>query len=149
METNAAKEFYEQLSESHKNLKVSECGLFLDNHPFIGASQDRIVTCDGCPRACLEVKCPYSFNYTSPDNPEINLPYLKKDDGKLKLNDGHNYYTQCQMQMGVTGCSHCYFFVWTQHGFVLDTLHFDPEFWQYFKNLFIDFYELYLKSVYC
>ena len=150
METNAANEFYEQLSESHKNLKVSECGLFLDkNHPFIGASPDRIVTCDCCPKACLEVKCPYSINYTSPDNPDINLPYLKKDDGKLKLNDGHNYYTQCQMQMGVTGCSHCYFFVWTQHGFVLDTLHFDPEFWQYLKNLFIDFYELYLKSVYC
>ena len=52
------------------------------------------------------------------------------------------------MQMGVTGCSRCYFFVWTQHGFVMDTILFDPEWWLYLKNLFADFYDLYLKSVY-
>ena len=131
MEVNAINEFYEHMSKSHKNLKLSDCGIVLDkSHPYIGASPDQIVKCDCCSKACLEVKCPYSINYTSPNNPDNKLEYLKKDhNGVLKLNKAHKYYTQCQMQMGVTGCSRRYFFVWTQHGFVMDTILFDPEWW--------------------
>lgn len=114
MEENAVNEFYNQLSKSHRNAKLLECGLFLDrDNPYIGASPDRMVTCEYCPNACLEVKCPYSINYTSPGDPSVHLPYLKQIDGNVTLNDRHKYYTQCQMQMAVTGCSLCYFFVWT------------------------------------
>ena len=114
MEENAVNEFYNQLSKSHRNAKLLECGLFLDrDNPYIGASPDRMVTCECCPNACLEVKCPYSINYTSPGDPSVHLPYLKQIDGNVTLNDRHKYYTQCQMQMAVTGCSLCYFFVWT------------------------------------
>ena len=46
----------------HKHAKLSDCGLFLDvASPFIGASPDRVISCDCCPDACLEVKCPYSY----------------------------------------------------------------------------------------
>ena len=65
MEINAVNKFCEIFSNSHKNAQLVECGLFLDKmHPYIGASPDRMVTCDCCPKACVEVKCPYSMNYT-------------------------------------------------------------------------------------
>ena len=55
MEVNAINEFYEHMSTSHKHLKLSDCGIFLDkSHPYIGASPDQIVTCDCCSKACLE-----------------------------------------------------------------------------------------------
>ena len=149
MEENAVNEFYNQMSKSHRNIKLSECGLFLDKgDPYIGASPDQMVTCDCCPNACLEVKCPYSINYTSPDDPSVKLPYLKKVDGNITLNNQHKYYTQCQMQMAVTGCSTCYFFVWTQHGFFLEKVAFNPVFWEELRCLFLEFYSLYLKFVY-
>ncbi len=149
MEENAVNEFYNQLSKSHRNAKLLECGLFLDrDNPYIGASPDRMVTCEYCPNACLEVKCPYSINYTSPGDPSVHLPYLKQIDGNVTLNDRHKYYTQCQMQMAVTGCSLCYFFVWTQHSFFLEKVTFNSVFWEELKCLFTDFYSHYLEFVY-
>ena len=114
-----------------------ECGLFLDKmHPYIGASPDRMVTCDCCPKACVEVKCPYSTNYTSPTDPAVNLSYLKNMNGILKVKDTHKYYTQFQMQMGATGCTSYYFFVWTEYGFILDKILFDKDFWDKLKHSF-------------
>ena len=126
MEVNAVNVFCDLFSENHKNVKVEECGLFLDKTlPVIGASPDRIISCSCCHKACLEVKCPYSISYTSPHDPNVDLPYLKRVDGKLSLHRSHQYFTQCQMQMGVTGLEFCYFFVWTQHGFVMEHIQFD------------------------
>jgi len=52
------------------------------------------------------------------------------------------------MQMGVTGCTTCYFFVWTQHGFLCKNVPFDAAYWDDLKNLFREFYNHYLQSVY-
>jgi len=80
MEENAANEFLNHFSKQHINLKLHECGLFLDEkEPFIGASPDRIMTCLCCPKACVEIKCPYSINYTSPNDPDVTLIYLEKN----------------------------------------------------------------------
>lgn len=150
MEVNAVNNFFEVESLNHKDLKISDCGLFLDvSQPFIGASPDRIVTCSCCPRACLEVKCPYSVNFLSPEDPKFSLPYLNKTEGRFILKKSHKYYTQCQMQMAVTGSKLCYFFVWTQHGYILDKITFDDEYWNELKMVFAEFYNHYLSSVYC
>ena len=141
MEVNAVNLFCDLFSEYHKNVKVEECGLFLDNTlPVIGASPDRIISCSCCHKACLEVKCPYSISYTSPQHPNVDLPYLKRVDGKLSLHRSHQYFTQCQMQMGVTGLEFCYFFVWTQHGFVMEKIQFDLEFCNNLKKKLSDFH---------
>ena len=119
MEENAVNEFFNIKAKIHKNLKLLDCGLFLDKvNSFIGASPDRIVSCSCCPRACLEVKCPYSVNFMSPEDPNASLLYLQNINGKLVLKESHKYYTQCQMQMGVTGCKLCYFLcdtTWLYH----------------------------------
>ena len=94
--------------------------------PYIGASPDRILSCSCHESACLEIKCPFSVSHLSPTDEKANLNYLV--DTKLKIS--HQYYTQCQLQMGVTNLKLCYFFVYTAHGFLIDHIEFDDEFYK-------------------
>ena len=56
MEVNASNTFDDLMKKYHRNLKLVECGLFLDKTlPFIGSSPDRIATCLCCPPSCLEI----------------------------------------------------------------------------------------------
>ena len=46
-EMEAPNELFELMKKKHKNLVISECGLFLDKtNCFIGASPDHLMTCD-------------------------------------------------------------------------------------------------------
>ena len=151
MEIHAVNNFHEIFIKQHKDLNLKECGLFLDStHPLIGGSPDRLVSCSCCGQACLEVKCPISINYTTQQDPNVKLPYLIKDcTNKLSLNSRHKYYTQCQVQMGVTGLKKCFFFVWTSHGYFLEEISFDVQIWEEITNLFTEFYHEYnLKSLF-
>lgn len=154
MEINAVNCFVELMKKDHHNLKVDSCGLFLHyGIPYIGGSPDGIVSCDCCGKACLEIKCPFSINYTSPTNPEVKskLPYLVLDsNGSLKINKRHKYFTQCQVQMGVTNITTSYFMVWTPHGYILDDISFDTELWMDMEGKFCKYYEgIYLNSIFC
>lgn len=145
MEVDAANAFADFMKSKHKNFEISECGVYLDKAiPFIGASPDRVMTCSCCEPACVEIKCPISINYMSPEN--ANLPYMDRSNGKSILKHSHKYYTQCQMQMGVTGMKLCYFMVWTPHGKILDEVNFDASFYEnlklscefYYDNFYLD-----------
>jgi hypothetical protein len=150
MEVEAINCFYEIMRTKHRNLKIQECGLFLfDEMPFIGGSPDRIMTCSCCPNACIEVKCPVSINFTSPLSPSVKLPYLKRDGNTLSLNKNHTYFTQCQVQMGVTKLTHSFFMVWTPHGHFIETIKFDDKFWGNVKMDIFNYYnQYYLKSIF-
>ena len=149
MEEEAVNAFYNEMSKKHKNLNLEECGLFLEKDmPYVGGSPDRIVRCSCCKPACLEVKCPYSINYTHPQDPNITLPYLCKDDDVLTLKKQHKYYTQCQVQMAVTGYKHCFFMVWTPHGKFIEHITFDEKLWEDLKSKFKGYYNnFYLKTI--
>ena len=145
MEEEAVNTFANIMKKTHKDFKAEECGLFLHfRFPFIGASPDRMLSCSCCPPSCLEVKCPYSINYTSPDDPSVKLPYLLREGDKLQIIRKHKYFTQCLMQMAVTGCEKTYFVVWTPRGIVIDTVTFDNELWvsmqEKFTQYYMDFY---------
>ena len=58
------------------------------------------MSCSCCGKTCIEIKCPYSINYTEPN--EQNLDSLYKDGDTVKLRQNQKYFTQCLMQMGVT-----------------------------------------------
>jgi len=149
MEMHAVNKFEEVFTKQHKDLKLIECGLFLQKaFPFIGGSPDRIVSCSCCERSCLEVKCPISINYTTPQDPNIKLSYLVKDkNNKVSLNRKHKYYTQCQVQMGATGLKKCFFFVWTSHGYFVEEIKFDVHLWEEIIQLLPEFYmNYYLNS---
>lgn len=90
------------LSESHTNVELHECGLFLcSQHPYLGASPDGLLTCNCCQPTLLEVKCP-TADLTS-------LPYL---DSSRQLREKSSYYGQIQGQMAITKIERSYFFVY-------------------------------------
>jgi hypothetical protein len=131
------------MKHQHQDVKVAKCGLFLDKlNPTIGSSPDGIVRCTCCPDSCLEIKCPFSMRNTSPSNDNVKLPFLN---GKL-LKTTHQYYTQCQLQMCVTGTESCYFMVWTPHGHLLEKIPFNKTFCDDLKISLVEVYEMYLSS---
>ena len=118
--------FAEYIKNYHQDCIISECGLVLDETmPYIGASPDQLMSCSCCGKACIEIKCPYSINYTEPN--EQNLEYLYKDGDTVKLKQNHKYFTQCLMQMGITKTKNTYIVVWTTHGMVIDNITFGKE----------------------
>ena len=50
-------------------------------------------------------------------------------DGCLWLICNHQYYTQCHMEMGVSKKSKYYFFLYTYHGYFLEELRLDRDYW--------------------
>ena len=120
----AANEFFELMKKKHKHFAILECGLLLDKaNCFIGASPDRLITCDCCEDACVEIKWPLSINYEKPN--EKNLDYLYKSDSEIKLKTNHSYFTQCILQMVVNNRELGYFVAWTGHLKVIGTISFD------------------------
>ena len=110
MEMEAANEFFELMKKKHKNLVISECGLFLDKtNCFIGANPDRLMTCDCRGDSCIKIKCRVSINYEKAN--EKNLDYLYKSDSEIILKTNHSYFTKCILQMVVTNRKLCYFVV--------------------------------------
>ena len=93
--------------------------------PYVGASPDRSLLCSCCEKACMEIKCLYSINYTKPFY--FILEYLRLCDGKTVLKKSHKYYTQCMLQMAVTGTIKSYFVVLNPHGMIIDEIYFDNE----------------------
>ena len=84
MEIEAIRTFAEHITNHHQDCIISECGLVLDKTmPYIRAISDRLMSCLCCGKACIEIKCPYSINYTEPN--EQNLDYLYKDGGCSKI----------------------------------------------------------------
>ena len=59
MEIEAANTFIEFIKGKHKDIKLSDRGLFVDEAlPYVGASPDRILLRSCCEKACVEIKCP-------------------------------------------------------------------------------------------
>ena len=126
IEMEVVNTFAEYIKNYHQDCIISECGLVLDETmPYIGASPDQLMSCSCCGKACIEIKCPYSINYTEPN--EQNLEYLYKDGDTVKLKQNHKYFTQCLMQMGITKTKNTYIVVWTTHGMVIENITFGKE----------------------
>lgn len=115
-----------------KNVDVIPLGLLVSvSQPWLGASVDGVVIEDFCVTKLVEIKCPSSCKYKHVvdfDTGTSNVGYLKFIDGILQLHDSHMYYTQCQMQMYITGLTVCDFFVWSKFSHVTVEVHRNDEF---------------------
>ena len=99
--------------QKHRNLKVEQGGLFVkSDRPYIAGGPDGIVSYNCCPKAVLEIKCPFTLADKSVKDGWKKSDYLNMNDKQiLELNQKHPYYIQLQGQMAVTGLKMELFFV--------------------------------------
>ena len=103
------------------------------------------MSCSCCGKVCIEIKCPYSRDYTEPS--EQNLDYLYKDRDAVKLKQNRRYFRQCLMQKRVTKTKTADFVVRTTHRMVIDNITFDKELWESMRSNSQMFYkDFYLNS---
>ena len=58
-----------------------------------------------------------------------NLSYLCMCNGQVALKQQHQYFAQVQGEMAITKRQLCYFFVYTQKGYHLETVRFNATYW--------------------
>lgn len=143
-----AKVEYEKLHE----VKVNKVGLAIHGtQHWLCASIDGVVMHFDEKKGefmtkLVEIKCPSSCQNCSivDDNKKVcNVKYLELVDGIVNLKKGELYYTQCQVQMYVTGTTLCDLFVYSPKGSVTITVYRDEQF---LRNVIVhieDFYYFY------
>ena len=101
-----------------RSMEEFAANCFLDRGaPYIGGSPDRIVVCSCCKPACLKMKCLYSINYTTPMDPNVDLPYICKETmTSMLLTENIVIIHSVLVQKAITGYESKYFMVWTPHG---------------------------------
>lgn len=115
--------------EMENNKKILECGFYVHENGWLGASPDGLVD-DGL----LEIKCPFR---------------MRKDTTTehKSIDDQPHYYAQMQVQMYVTGREWCDFFQWAPHATKLERVDADPEWLEKNLPLLEDFYRLYQSEL--
>lgn len=106
--------------EVAKNVKINATGLWLHKCGFIGASPDGLINDD----FIVEVKCPYKYRqlFMLDDIKEHkNYILISDKDGNISVNNKHEYYSQVQGQLEITGRVKCYLGEWTpQETIIMD-----------------------------
>ena len=108
------------------NTKVVETG-FHTFEDWLGASPDGLIGDD----VLIEVKCPYGLR-------DKNPPEFKSIDYQS------HYWMQMQIQLFVTGRQWCHFYQWSAHGYMLETVQFNPLAIEEYLPKLKDFYNEYL-----
>ena len=127
-EKNAIDAYYKIAATAHKELIITQCGLFIDiTRPYIGASPDAIINCKRCGFGVLKVKCPFSFKSGIPESIPLDC-FLQKRDGCLSLKCNHKNHYQAQLQLVVCHALYCDFIVWTPTSFHLERITEDKSF---------------------
>lgn len=143
-ESTALNQYRKYMCTIGKPVQVFKSGLVVClESPYLGASPDGKVIDNGCsePFGLVEIKCPHSmFDVTPLDACSHRNFYLEEVDGKPKLKHGHNYYSQVQGQMAVTGARWCDFVVYTRKGLSIERIPYDPPFWLTLKESLRSFY---------
>lgn len=86
-----AKESFLEENQSHTNITLHDCGLFLlDEFVLIGASPDALIKCECCGVRILEIKAP-----------EVIETFCQKELKNGKLKQTSKFFSQLPMQMGV------------------------------------------------
>lgn len=118
--------------ETIHGTKVIQIGVVVSKtQPWLCASPDGVVVEDFCITKLVEIKCPISceklpvvdFNLHT-----INVKYLYFLNGIIALKESHIYYTQCQVQLYVTGLVVCDLYVWSPKGSCVVPVHRNENF---------------------
>ncbi|KAJ8049211.1 hypothetical protein HOLleu_01843 [Holothuria leucospilota] len=101
MESEAREKYISTMKVEGHKLKVEESGLVVcENHVYLAASPDGLISCQCCGEGVLEIKCPLSVSHTTPS--PHNLDCVCEMDGKPALKRSHPYFSQVMFEMAVT-----------------------------------------------
>lgn len=84
--------------------------------------------CDCCGQGLLEIKCPLSA--ANKEASPQNVKCLEHVEGQVRLKRHHEYYSQVQFQMGVTGRQWCHFILFTKCDSFVEGICFDALLWE-------------------
>lgn len=129
-----AKKLYEKcLRINHKGVTITNSGLIVwKENPLIRASPDGIVSCKCCEKGIIEIKCPASIKYKHLTGEEIardGTYHLELVNNQPKLKHSSPWYTQIQIQLGVSQYAWCDLVLFTKKPPHLTTerIYFDSE----------------------
>ena len=127
-EPKAAECYLSKITKLHKSLYIRNCGLFvMEKHSFIGATPDRIASCNCHGERVIEIKCPITIK----DSADFKaLKYLDFCENVFQLKYSHPYYSQVQCQMAATNTQTADFVVWTPKDILIVEVNFDSNHWQ-------------------
>lgn len=132
-EPKAKKKFATHL-EDHRNIRLHECGIFIDKKlPFLAASPDIIMECDCCGRSTVEIKCPFRLSKRSQLSKVQSLSdlnYLVFDGQCFQLNPDHEYFLQVLAQVHICDVSQGFFYVWSKNEQICIKLERNETMWQ-------------------
>ena len=112
---------------------------------YIAASRGGIANCKCHGKILIGIKCPYNIKNKTTAEGIKECQFLVENDRLFCLSKTHKHYTQIKSQMGVTGTSYCYFFVWTRKDLFVEKIRLNEKLWQIVKtNL-----EIVYKSFVC
>ena len=124
----AVVEFIKYFKKHHKDVRYRECGIFIDKtKQYLGASPDLLIECSCSGEAVVEIKNPFSIANEIPS--PHNLLYLCMCNGRVALRQQHQYFAQVQGEIAITKRPLCYFFVYKQKGYHLETIRFNATYW--------------------
>eukprot|EP00117_Sycon_ciliatum_P020927 scpid39333/ scgid18501/ len=136
MEDTARNHYISYMEDMGEVVTVSQHGLFVSSeYPYIGTSVDGLVHIAGTDDCgVLEIKCPASTEKVEELVETRKSFFLKSSNGVLSLKKSHQYFSQVQMEMAVTGHKWTDFVVFTTcdgvHSIHVERIAFDEEFWK-------------------
>ena len=97
----------------HRNLSITKSGLVISKDVALGASPDGLESCECHGEGVIEIKSATKFKDQDPNSKEVieKIPHLLHNGIGMKKR--HKYYSQVQLQMGITGRSWCHLVVFT------------------------------------
>ena len=98
----------------------------------------------------IEIKCPKSKKSVAPaDLLKDKSFYVELKDGQPKLKESHEYYSQIQMAMGLSGVSYCDFVVYTFAGLIIARTPYDHDRFLQIMLRINSFYKQYMLPKLC
>lgn len=157
-EEMARQAYIEMKKESNPFVNVQKAGL-VANTKFLGiaCSPDGYVKNGvGQTKRLLEIKCPFTLRNHHPNlftqvlKPKQleRFPLMTNPDGSYTFKKNHSWYDQMQVQMAVTEVYECDFFMWSEKGYLCETIHFDSERWEFLKRALTTFHRCLLAVDY-
>lgn len=140
-ESKAVDAYCAHMRTCHSNFSIKSCGLILDcDNCFLGASPDRIGSCDCHGSYIVEIKCPSSLQ-NKPAGSFKDLPYITSGMSCLHLKKSHKYYSQVTLYMAVCKKLHTDFVVWSPNDIAIIPVEFDALVWHNLLTTSIIFFK--------